>query len=76
VSQLTRKVLFTFLCHDGKDTENLHHNPHEYICHSMISIGRGDLCIGLQPSEDVFYAREKVKEWTSTVASTLSSLRC
>jgi hypothetical protein len=59
VGQLTRTVLFNLLCHNGKDTKNLDHDPHDSIRHSS---ARGDLNVCLQPLEDVFYAREEVNE--------------
>ena len=71
MGRLTRTVLFNILCHDRKDTKNLNHDPYYYIRHSS---GQGDHCIGLQSSEDVFYAREKINEWTLTCANTLNSL--
>jgi hypothetical protein len=72
VARLTRTALFNLLCRDGQDTKNLNHDTHDCFRHSR---GRGDLFIGLQTSEDVFYAREEVKEWSSTSANIINSLR-
>jgi hypothetical protein len=71
VGQLTRTILFNLLCRNRKDTKNLNHNLNDRVRHSN---GQGDLYIGLEPSKDVFYAREEVGEFASTVANTVYSL--
>ena len=72
MDQLTCTILFNLLCQDCKDTKNLNHDFHDRTRHSR---GRGHLYIDLEPSEDVFYAREEIKEYILTIANSLNNLR-
>ena len=69
--QLTRSVLFDFLCHNRKNGKHLDHDFDYYVCHP-----RGwwhfDIC--LQSPEEVFYALEDRDEYALIIRDGLSRL--
>jgi len=63
--------LFNLLCQKGKDEEHLDHDLYDYIRHFL---GRGEIYVGLKPSEHILYPFEDVQECVLVSAYALNRL--